>query len=72
MNALAGLPNSAISVHAALTALGSLDHSELIVQTGLAPRTVRYALTKLKGVGLLQESLNFRDMRRIIYSLKSQ
>lgn len=63
-------PHSVVSVSAALSHAGWLDHGALVAATGMAPRTVRYALGKLKEAGVLQEKLNFRDMRKIIYSLK--
>lgn len=62
--------HSVICVKSVLASGVSLTHSELMEATGLAPRTLRYALKKLKAAGILQEKLNFRDMRKIIYSLK--
>lgn len=63
-------PRSVASVESALSQGGWLDLSGLILDTGLSPRTIRYALKKLKIAGLLSEKLNFRDMRKINYGLK--
>ena len=63
-------PQSVLRVKEVLTSAGWLDHGAIVSATGMAPRTVRYALGKLKNAGQLQEKLNFRDMRKVIYSLK--
>jgi DNA-binding MarR family transcriptional regulator len=47
-----------------------MTHKELVNRSHLAPRTVRYALKKLKENKLVQEKFNFRDARQIIYQLK--
>lgn len=64
-------PQSVLRVKEVLTSSGWLDHGAIVSATGMAPRTVRYALGKLKTAGQLQEKLNFRDMRKVIYNLKS-
>jgi len=38
-----------------------------VQKSHLAPRTVRYALKKLKERHLIIEKFNFRDARQIIY-----
>jgi predicted transcriptional regulator len=50
-----------------LDAGGSMTHKDIVQKTRLAPRTVRYALKKLKERGLIIEKFNFRDARQIIY-----
>lgn len=62
---------SVISVQSALSSESWLTLSELTAITGMAPRTLRYALKQLKAAGMLKEKLNFKDMRKIIYGLKS-
>jgi DNA-binding transcriptional ArsR family regulator len=44
-----------------------MTHKELVKKSSLAPRTVRYALKKLKENHLIIEKFNFRDARQIIY-----
>lgn len=44
-----------------------LTYKELVAQSGLPPRTVRYALKKLKDNGMIAEKFNFQDARQIIY-----
>lgn len=44
-----------------------MTHKELVRRSKLAPRTVRYALKKLKENHLIIEKFNFRDARQIIY-----
>jgi len=46
---------------------GAMTHKDLVQKSRLAPRTVRYALKKLKEKQLIIEKFNFRDARQIIY-----
>ena len=48
-----------------------MTHKDLVQKCQLAPRTVRYALKKLKERGLIIEKFNFRDARQIIYQYKT-
>jgi len=48
-----------------------MTHKDLVQKTHLAPRTVRYALKKLKERQLIIEKFNFRDARQIIYQNRS-
>jgi predicted transcriptional regulator len=50
---------------------GAMTHKDLVQKSRLAPRTVRYALKKLKERGLIIEKFNFRDARQIIYQNKT-
>ena len=36
----------------------------------ISPRTVRYAIKKLKESGLIIEKFNFRDARQVLYQIK--
>jgi len=36
-------------------------------EVGIAPRTIRYALKRLKESGLIIEKFNFRDARQVLY-----
>jgi DNA-binding MarR family transcriptional regulator len=65
------LPPSSQTVLAILDAGGAMTHKDLVETTHLAPRTVRYALKKLKERQLIIEKFNFRDARQIIYQQKT-
>jgi predicted transcriptional regulator len=67
----ATLPPSSRTVLQILDAGGSMTHKDIVQKTRLAPRTVRYALKKLKERGLIIEKFNFRDARQIIYQNRS-
>ena len=56
-----------MTVKQILDAGGAMTHKDLVQKSNLAPRTVRYALKKLKERGLIIEKFNFRDARQIIY-----
>lgn len=64
------LPKSSVKALAVLDPHGSLTHKEIAQLTGLSPRTIRYALKKLKEHDMLVEKFNFRDARQILYSRK--
>jgi DNA-binding MarR family transcriptional regulator len=49
-----------------------MTHKDLVEKSHLAPRTVRYALKKLKERQLIIEKFNFRDARQIIYQQKTE
>lgn len=61
------LPPSSVTVLHILDQGGAMTHKDLVKRTRLAPRTVRYALKKLKEQHLIIEKFNFRDARQIIY-----
>jgi len=67
----ATLPPSSKTVLQILDNGGSMTHKDIVQQSRLAPRTVRYALKKLKERGLIIEKFNFRDARQIIYQNRS-
>ena len=62
-----GLPPSSRTVLHLLDNSGAMTHKELVQRSNLAPRTVRYALKKLKEQHLILEKFNFKDARQIIY-----
>jgi DNA-binding MarR family transcriptional regulator len=64
------LPPSSKTVLEILDAGGAMTHKDLVEKSRLAPRTVRYALKKLKERQLIIEKFNFRDARQIIYQHK--
>ena len=61
------LPPSSQTILQILNAGGAMTHKELVKRSKLAPRTVRYALKKLKEKHLIIEKFNFKDARQIIY-----
>jgi DNA-binding MarR family transcriptional regulator len=61
------LPPSSRRVLEILGTDGAMTHKDLVKKSRLAPRTVRYALKKLKERHLIIEKFNFRDARQIIY-----
>lgn len=67
----AALPPSSKTVLQILDDGGSMTHKDIVQKSRLAPRTVRYALKKLKERGLIIEKFNFRDARQIIYQNRS-
>ena len=64
------LPPSSKTVLEILDAGGAMTHKDIVQKTHLAPRTVRYAVKKLKERHLIIEKFNFRDARQIIYLQK--
>ena len=65
------LPPSSRTVLEILDTGGAMTHKDLVKKSRLAPRTVRYALKKLKERHLIIEKFNFRDARQIIYQQKN-
>ncbi len=65
------LPPSSKRVLKILESGEAMTHKDLVQKTRLAPRTVRYALRKLKEQKLIIELFNFRDARQIIYLNRS-
>jgi predicted transcriptional regulator len=68
----ANLPPSSKAVLQLLDEGGAMTHKEIVRKSNLAPRTVRYALKKLKENQLIIEKFNFRDARQIIYQNREQ
>jgi DNA-binding transcriptional ArsR family regulator len=61
------LPPSSQTVLSLLRRGEALTHKEIARLTGLPPRTVRYALQKLREAYLIKEEWNFKDARQIRY-----
>lgn len=64
---LEGLPNSARAVYATLAARGPLTHKGLLEATGMPPRTVRYAVGRLKEAGVIGARCNLMDCRQCYF-----
>ncbi len=61
------LPQSSKIVLMILGTGGGMTHKDIVKKTHCNPRTVRYALKKLKERELLVAKMNTQDMRQIIY-----
>jgi DNA-binding MarR family transcriptional regulator len=69
--ALEGMPPSAKLVYRVLLYNGPMSHKELRNETGLGPRTLRYALAKLKKSEVVVERVKLEDARqRLVYIRK--
>jgi hypothetical protein len=63
------LPASAKQVFQVLASDGPLTQKDIISKTDLPPRTVRYALGRLRGEEMLEERFCFSDARQSLYRL---
>ncbi|ABD41884.1 transcriptional regulator, ArsR family [Methanospirillum hungatei JF-1] len=63
------LPPSAKLVYKVLETGEPLTQKAIIEKTRLPPRTVRYAIRRLKMNAMLKERLSFMDARQSIYSI---
>jgi len=61
------LPPSSWIVLSLLGAGKAFTNKEIITLTGLSPRTVRYAIQKLRENRLIAEEWNFEDARQVRY-----
>jgi len=61
------LPPSSWIVLSLLSAGKAFTNKEIIMLTGLSPRTVRYAIQKLRENRLIAEEWNFEDARQVRY-----
>ena len=66
---LSDLPPSAKLVYKVLEIEEELTQKELVEKTMLSPRTVRYALNRLKEIDVVEEGVHFPDARQSIYRL---
>lgn len=64
------LPMSQKNVLEILSTEGAMTHKDIVRRSASSPRTIRYALKKLKEKNLLIEKMNMRDMRQIIYQYR--
>ena len=66
---LEDLPPSAKLVHKTLEFEGECTQKELVTETRLSSRTVRYAISRLEEQELVEQRVSFRDARQKLYSL---
>jgi predicted transcriptional regulator len=67
---LTRLPNSSKKVLKVLASGYAMTQKDLVKKTSLHPRTVRYAIKKIKEQELLIEKLKMKDLRQIEYQLR--
>jgi DNA-binding MarR family transcriptional regulator len=67
--AIAELPPSAKLVAKVLEYEDTLTQSELAEETLLSPRTVRYAVSRLEEVDVVNSRFSFSDARKRLYTL---
>lgn len=65
------LPPSAKLVYRVLESDGALTQKDLIERTTLPSRTVRYAIGRLRDVGILSVRFYIPDARQSLYGLKA-
>lgn len=64
------LPPSARAVFTLLDDGSARTFKDMTREADIAPRTVRYALKRLKESDLIVEKFNFRDARQVLYQRK--
>lgn len=64
------LPKSSKKVLEILDSGCEMTQKDLVMRTNLNPRTVRYAVKKLKERDVLIEKLKMNDLRQIIYQIR--
>lgn len=69
---LAQLPPSARQVYATLSTAGALTHRDLVRTTGMPPRTVRYAVGRLREAGVIGARCNLHDCRQCYFYVAQQ
>jgi DNA-binding MarR family transcriptional regulator len=63
------LPPSAKLVFKVLEYNGPLTQKGIVEESMLSARTVRYALERLEGIGIVDEDVYFADARQNLYEL---
>jgi predicted transcriptional regulator len=64
------LPKSSKKVLEILGSGCEMTQKDLVKRTNMNPRTVRYAVKKLKERDVLIEKLKMNDLRQIIYQIR--
>lgn len=67
--AIDDLPPSAKLVFKVLEYNGPLTQKGIVQESMLSARTVRYALERLEGIGIVDEDVYFADARQNLYQL---
>lgn len=63
------LPPSSKLVYKTLEHEGECTQKELVEETKLVARTVRYALNRLEGEGVIEKQVSFQDARQRLYTI---
>ncbi|GAA5058152.1 helix-turn-helix domain-containing protein [Haladaptatus pallidirubidus] len=63
------LPPSAKLVFKVLEYQGSLTQKQIVDESMLSARTVRYALERLEDIGVVTEDIYFADARQNLYDI---
>ena len=71
-NSIFDLPPSAKLVYKVLEYNDRLTQQEIVTESRLPPRTVRFALSELDSVGLVEDDISFSDARQRIYRLDNK
>ena len=66
---LGDLPPSAKLVYKVLEYNGPLTQKRIVEESMLSARTVRYALERLDGIGVITEDVYFADARQNLYEI---
>ncbi|MCU4926233.1 ArsR family transcriptional regulator [Halobacteria archaeon AArc-dxtr1] len=64
------LPPSAKLVFKVLEYDGPLTQKQIVQESMLSARTVRYALERLEGIGIVDEDIYFADARQSLYRIE--
>ncbi|WIV65753.1 MarR family transcriptional regulator [Natrialbaceae archaeon AArc-T1-2] len=67
---IADLPPSAKLVFKVLEYDGPLTQKQIVEESMLSARTVRYALERLEGIGVVDEDIYFADARQSLYRIE--
>ncbi len=67
--ALPDLPPSAKLVYKVLEYNGAMTQKDIVEESMLSARTVRYALERLEGIDVVSEDVYFADARQNLYEL---
>lgn len=66
---MADLPPSAKLVFKVLEYDGPLTQKQIVEESMLSARTVRYALERLEEIGIVDEDIYFADARQSLYQI---
>lgn len=69
---IADLPPSAKLVFKVLEYNGSLTQKQIVNESMLSARTVRYALERLQNIEIVDEDIYFADARQNLYTLDGE
>jgi len=70
--ALSDLPPSAKLVYKVLEYDGPLTQKQIVEESMLSARTVRYALERLQEIDLVSQDVYFADARQSIYEIRCE